>query len=238
MFTSSLSVNEFVLLNDLVIRGSVSGTIAYREEAVTLEAEGLQSKLLTSRQQQILSLAFTRLQDSAARLGADGVIGVQVIKQLLENKVWECTVSGTAISGMNSAGGERPFLCTLSGQEVWALKQSGSRPIGVAYGVSSYFQKSHQRVEQKVGLQINVERSDFTRGLYAARKYALTALMKAGEKLNAEGVLAVQITTKRTRHPESGISQGMLIEFAALGTAVVSQETHHFGIDYAQPLTD
>lgn len=209
-----------------------------RQDSSRLLAANKSTKSLVDRRQKIMESALTRLKKNAADIGADGVIGVEVLNEQLEKTVWKCSVTGTAVSGIVSEKKKQPIVCTLTAQEYWALQQHGFHPVGLAYGVSTYFQKSHERVERKVAQNCNIERADFTRGLYAARKYALAALSKEAVKLNADGVIAIHTTAEQTLSREFGITHGMLIEFKALGTAIVAAGPDTLTIDYALSLSD
>ena len=231
-------MNEFVLSGDLKILGSVSGIIVSRQDGPSLLEASQSTKSFVDRRQKIMESALTRLKKNAADIGADGVIGVEVLNEQLEKTVWKCSVTGTAVSGIVSEKKKQPIVCTLTAQEYWALQQNGYQPVGLAYGVSTYFQKSHERVERKIARNCNTERADFTRGFYAARKYALAALSKEAVKLNADGVIAIHTTAEQTLSREFGITHGMLIEFKALGTAIVAAGPDTLKVDCALSLSD
>ncbi len=239
LFVSLLSVNEFVLNSDLSALGVATGSIVYSAAEEEYPAVSQVMKSATRRKTQVLRAAYDGLEKQAGRLGASGVIGIRLTHQSLEKELWEYTVQGTAVTGCASGLNGRPFTCTLSAQEYFALTATGYRPVGIALGVSVYYQKFHQRVQQKVaGSGQNVERSDFTRGLYTARRNALMALEAEATQLKAAGVLGIKTEIARKLDRQGQTSQGMMIEFTALGTAIVADGNDTLAIDYAMPLSE
>lgn len=239
MFVSRLSVNEFVLAPRLTVLGVVGGSVVYHAREGECPESSRVMKGMTRDRTFVLRAAYDRLEKQAHRLGASGVIGIRITHREIALDVWEHSVQGTAVGGCASGTGGRPFTCTLTGQEYWALTAGGYRPVGVALGVCVYYQKFHQKVQQQiVGSGQNVERSDFTRGIYTARRNALIALEAEAAALGAAGVLGISVTTKRTLNRKGRTSQGMMIEFTALGTAVAASGSDVPAIDYALSLKD
>jgi len=237
LFISRLSVSEFVLNPQLTVLGVVAGTVVYHPREDECPAASRPMKGMTRARTQILQAAYDRLEKQAHRLGASGVIGIHATHNALTEDLREHTVLGTAVGGCASGAGDRPFTCTLSGQDYFALTAAGYRPVGVALGVCVYYQQYHQRVQQEIaGSGQNVERSDFTRGLYTARRSALAALEAQAVALGAAGVLGITVETKRTLNRQGQTSQGMMIEFTAIGTAVVALGGAVPAIMYAMPL--
>lgn len=223
MFVSRLSVSEFALHPELTILGTVSGSIAYLAGEEEPPEVSRVLKGLTRKRTDLIRTAYARMEEQAVRLNASGVIALHETRREVAPKIWEHSVQGTAVqTGAVRAKGERPFLTTFSGQDYFALTAAGCRPVGIALGVCVYYQKFHQRVQQKISdTKQNVERSDFTRGLYTARHHAMTALEAEAAALNAAGVLGITVTTERTLREVGRVNVGMTIEFTALGTAVV-----------------
>ena len=223
MFLSRLSVSEFALHPELTLLGTVSGSIAYLAGEEEPPEVSRVLKGLTRKRTDLIRTAYARMEEQAVQRNASGVIGLHETRREIAPEVWEHSVQGTAVqTGAARAKGERPFLTTFSGQDYFALTAAGYRPVGIALGVCVYYQKFHQRVQQKISdTRQNVERSDFTRGLYTARQNAMTALEANAAALNAAGVLAITVSTERRLHRPGRDSLGMTIEFTALGTAVV-----------------
>lgn len=239
MFASRLSVNEFVLHPELTMLGTVSGSIAYHagEDEEPPEVSRV-LKGLSRKRTDLIRTAYARMEAQAITLKASGVIGLHETRREIAPEVWEHSVQGTAVqTGAAKAKGERPFLTTFTGQDYVALTAAGYRPVGIALGVCVYYQKFHQRVQQKISdTKQNAERSDFIRGLYAARRNALTALEAEATALNAAGVLDITVTTERTLREVGRVNVGTTIEFTALGTAVIEIGSDVLTIEHAMPL--
>lgn len=237
MFISRLSVSEFVLNPHLTVLGVVAGTVVYQAREDECPESSRPMKPMTRARTRVLQAAYDKLEKQAHRLGASGVIGIHTTHNALTEDLREHTVLGTAVGGCAPGASGRPFTCTLSGQDYFALTAAGYRPVGVALGVCVYYQQYHQRVQHAIaGSGQNVERSDFTRGLYTARRNALSALEAQAAALGAVGVLGITVETRRTLNRQGQASQGMMIEFTAIGTAVVASGGDLPPIGYAMPL--
>ena len=238
MFVSRLSVNEFVLAPHLTVLGVAAGSVVYALPEQECPESSRAMKGMTRNRTQVLRAAHDRLEKQAARQGAAGVVGIRITHREVAENLWEYSVQGTAVGGCAAGMGGRPFTCTLNGQDYFALTAAGYRPVGVALGVCVYYQRFHQRVQQEIaGSGQNVERNDFTRGLYTARHNALLALGAEATALGAAGVLGISVEAKRTLDRKGRTSQGMMIEFTALGTAAVVSGSHTPPVDYSLPLT-
>ena len=244
LFVSGLTINEFVLSPDFTVLGVAAGNVVYPTgENEYPESSRIMTTLTRSRTK-VLRAAYDRMQDEAKRMGASGVIGTQLSQREIARDLWEQTAQGTAVSLRSSAPDQQPFVCTLTGQDYFALTTAGCRPLGVALGVCIYYQKYHQRIQAKItgsGTMPqgqNAERSDFTRGIYTARRNALIALEAEAAALGADGVLGITVTTRRTLESRQKTSQGMLIEFTAIGTAIAADHPSTLTLDYGLPLID
>src|SRR4051794_32237922 len=137
VFTSDLSVNEFVLTTQTGFEplGLVMGTCIYHV--------GIQpAKWSVSQELQVLSqamykcreLAMARMESEADALGADGVIGVQIrsLNYMSAAGVLESVPTGTAVKSTNGQNYRtpqgRPFTSHLSGQDFWTLHRHGYLP--------------------------------------------------------------------------------------------------------------
>ncbi|MGI4792074.1 MAG: heavy metal-binding domain-containing protein [Janthinobacterium lividum] len=201
-------------------------------------------KTLTRSRTKILRTAYGRMQDEAKRLGASGIIGSHISQREIAEDLWEYSLQGTAVGSCPSRPDKQPFVCTLSGQDYYSLTTAGYRPVGVALGVCIYYQKYHQRVQQKITSSgaipqgQNAERSDFTRGIYTARRYAMAELEAEASALGAIGVLGVSVTAQRTLNRQYGTTEGMMIDFTVMGTAIAHASSSPLSFDYCMPLTD
>src|SRR5271167_2261626 len=227
LFTSDLSVNEFLLVKQAGFDpvGLVVGSSIYhigiqlagwkRSQELTVLSEAMYG----ARQ-----LAMTRMEEEADELGADGVVGVRLDIGRYEwgQDMAEFIAIGTAVKHregkLHRAPSGRPFTSDLSGQDFWALLQTGHRPVGMVMG-SCVFHVAHQSWRQSIGnTGRNVELPNFTRALYDARELAMERMQAEALEAKAEGIVGVHIEEK---------SHGWgshVIEFFAIGTAIIPAE--------------
>jgi uncharacterized protein YbjQ (UPF0145 family) len=249
-FTSNLSVNELALSVSEGVQplGQVMGSTIYHigwqyspiyqsVELITLSQAHYHARLL----------ALSRLQQEARLLGAHGIIGVRLERQAYEwgANLLEFAAYGTAVSLPDIPVPEHPFVCALSGQEFYALRRGGFFPVGFAFGTCTYYHVasySTQWVNQGGifggGMQ-NIELTDYTQAVYLARHAAMSRLGEEAARVSAEGVVGVTIEDSiRTYEVEINDQKrrDLIVEFTALGTAIVSAGTDTLNIDYALPL--
>ncbi|MFE5620599.1 heavy metal-binding domain-containing protein [Streptomyces virginiae] len=228
LFTSDLTVNEFLLVREAGFRplGLVLGSSVYH---VGLQlgrwSKNQELTKLSQAMYQARELAMSRMEAEAAALGADGIVGVRLDIEFKEfgSDIAEFIAVGTAVKAdgadpgpggtwLNNKG--RPFTSDLSGQEFWTLIRAGYAPLDLVMGTCVYH-VAHQRLTQMLGnAGRNVEIEPFTQALYDARELAMSRMRAEGEALEAEGIVAVQL--KQHTHGWGGHTT----EFFALGTAV------------------
>ena len=182
----------------------------------------------TSREVQTLTqamyaareLAMSRMEEEAAVLGADGVVGVRLDVGFYEwgRGTAEFLALGTAVSAEDGGNWKtpagKPFTSDLSGQDFWTLLQAGHAPLGLVMGTCVYH-VAHQGMFQAMGnVGQNKEMPNFTQALYEARELAMERMQDEAKKVGAEGIVGVQIQEK------SHIWGSHTIEFFAMGTAV------------------
>jgi uncharacterized protein YbjQ (UPF0145 family) len=223
LFTSDLSVNEFLLIKEVGFHplGFVMGSSIYhtglqtRRWGTSQELTKLSEAMYNARE-----LAMTRMEEEATKLGADGVVGVRLDVNYYEwgNDAAEFIAFGTAVkaedgrSYLNKAG--KPFTSDLSGQDFWTIMQTGHVPQGLVMGNCVYhiahrgFFKALSTVGQ------NVELPNFTQALYEARELAMTRMQDEADRLGASGIVGVRLEEKSHQWGSH------TIEFLALGTAV------------------
>ena len=89
-------------------------------------------------------LAMTRMEEEAAELGADGVVGVRLDVNYYEwgKDAAEFIAVGTAVKAENGVSYRnklgKPFTSDLSGQDFWTLMQTGHIPQGLVMGTCVY----------------------------------------------------------------------------------------------------
>jgi uncharacterized protein YbjQ (UPF0145 family) len=220
LFTSDLSVNEFLLIRHAGFRplGLVLGSSIYRI--------GLKSRIRTgngemrSLSQAMYSArerAMTRMEAEADLLGADGVIGVRLAVRMHDfgKHLIEFVAIGTAVSAEESGDWRtpagKPFTSDLSGQDFWALLQTGYAPRGLVLGTCVYH---IGRLSSASRVGRTTELSNFSQGMYAAREAAMARMESEAEALDAEGIVGVDI--EESNH----VWGSHVIEFLAIGTAV------------------
>jgi uncharacterized protein YbjQ (UPF0145 family) len=223
LFTSDLSVNEFLLVKEAGFhpRGLVVGSSIYH---IGFQAKGWSSsrevQTLTQAMYAARELAMSRMEEEAAVLGADGIVGVRLDVGFYEwgRGTAEFLALGTAVSAEDGGNWKtpagKPFTSDLSGQDFWTLLQAGHAPLGLVMGTCVYH-VAHQGMFKAMGnIGQNKEMPNFTQALYEARELAMERMQDEAKKVGAEGIVGVQIQEK------SHIWGSHTIEFFAMGTAV------------------
>jgi uncharacterized protein YbjQ (UPF0145 family) len=230
IFTSDLSVNEFLLVREAGFRplGLVLGSSIYhvgyqfRRWGKSMELDTLSQAMYHARE-----LAMTRMEAEADQLGADGIVAVRLEIDFKEfgSDLAEFVAIGTAVKAdeahARTPGGFEwrnvkglPFTSDLSGQDFWTLVQAGYAPLGMVMG-SCVYHIAHQRMGQKMAVMgTNTEIVQFTEALYEARELAMSRMQAEAEELQAEGIVGVQLLS--LPHQWGGHTT----EFFAIGTAV------------------
>jgi uncharacterized protein YbjQ (UPF0145 family) len=229
IFTSDLSVNEFLLVREVGFRplGLVLGSSIYHVGLqVGRWGKNQELDVLSQAMYHARELAMSRMEAEAQALKADGVVGVRLDVELKEfgADIAEFIAVGTAVQAEDGAGGGGvkewrnnkglPFTSDLSGQDFWTLIRAGYAPLGMVMG-SCVYHIAHQRIGNKMGnIGRNVELEQFTQALYDARELAMARMQAEAESLHAEGIVGVQLR----QHSHTWGSH--TTEFFAIGTAV------------------
>lgn len=226
LFTSDLSVNEFLLVRQAGFRpvGLVLGSSVYHvgiqvgKWSQNMELDKLSQAMYHARE-----LAMTRMEAEAEALGADGVVGVRLEIDFKEygNDLAEFVAVGTAVvadaapptgTWRNAKG--LPFTSDLSGQDFWTLIQAGYAPLGLVMG-SCVYHIAHRGMRSGISTWgANTEIPQFTEALYDARELAMGRMQAEAEALSAEGIVGVQLLSLPHRWG------GHTTEFFAIGSAV------------------
>jgi uncharacterized protein YbjQ (UPF0145 family) len=229
IFTSDLSVNEFLLVREAGFRplGLVLGSSIYHV-GLQIGRWGRNQELdvLSQAMYHARELAMSRMEAEAQALSADGVVGVRLDVEMKEfgSDIAEFIAVGTAVLAEEGAGGggvtnwknnkNLPFTSDLSGQDFWTLIRAGYAPLGMVMG-SCVYHIAHQKFGQKISnTGRNVELEQFTQALYDARELAMSRMQAEAEALHAEGIVGVQLR----QHSHTWGSH--TTEFFAIGTAV------------------
>jgi uncharacterized protein YbjQ (UPF0145 family) len=241
LFTSDLSVNEFLLIKQAGFDpvGLVVGSSIYH---IGIQVAGWKKSqemtVLSEAMYGARQLAMTRMEEEADQLGADGVVGVRLDIGRYEwgQDMAEFIAIGTAVKHregvLHRAPNGRPFTSDLSGQDFWTLLRTGHRPVGMVMGSCVYHVAHRGMLKSMAQTGRNVELSNFTQALYDARELAMERMQSEAQTLSAEGIVGVDLQEK---------SHGWgshTIEFFAVGTAIVPSENHDGKIEAPTQVLD
>ena len=167
LFTSDLSVNEFLLVREAGFRplGLVLGSSIYHVGLqVGRWSQNMELDTLSQAMYHARELAMTRMEAEADALGADGIVGVRLEIEFKEfgNDLAEFIAVGTAVKSDDNANWRndenKPFTSDLSGQDFWTLIQAGYAPLGMVMG-SCVYHIAHQGALKAMG-NVGQERRD------------------------------------------------------------------------------
>ena len=223
MFTSDLSVNEFVLVEDAGFTpvGLVVGSSIYHVGfQMARWKSSRELDVLTQAMYHARELAIGRMEAEANALGADGIVGVRLDIRFYDwgRNLAEFIAIGTAVKGPAKATWKTPaglpFTSDLSGQDFWTLLQAGKRPLALVLG-NCVYHVAHRGMLHAAGTAYrNVELPNFTQALYSARELAMQRMQAEARAVGATGIVGVQISEK------NHVWGHHAIEFLALGTAI------------------
>ncbi|MDQ1749479.1 MAG: hypothetical protein QOE71_535 [Pseudonocardiales bacterium] len=227
VFTSDLSVNEFLLVREAGFRplGLVMGSSIYHIGAqFSSYNQSMELGVLTQAMYHARELAMSRMRAEAFALGADGIVGVRlkVIGMQLGEHIAEFTAIGTAVkaeSDNEARGGWRdatggPFTSDLSGQDFWTLIEAGYAPLGLVMGTCVYHMAQQGLRQMWRNMGQNAEIPQYTQGIYDARELAMGRMQAEARNHRAEGIVGVQLTE------HNHVWGYHTTEFFAIGTAV------------------
>ncbi|HVZ22365.1 MAG TPA: heavy metal-binding domain-containing protein [Vicinamibacterales bacterium] len=226
LFTSDLSVSEFLLVEDVGFDpvGLVMGSSVYHLGFQAPKVGNCELQTLSEAMYAARDLAMTRMEEEADQLGADGIIGVrlEVGRHEWGADMCEFIAIGTAVKHsagvLHRAPSGRPFTSDLSGQDFWTLIRCGQRPVGLVMGSCVYHVGRRGFIQTTVQMGRNAEMANFTQALYDARELAMGRMQAEAEQAQARGIVGVQIQ----EHNHTWGSH--TVEFFAIGTAVVRAE--------------
>jgi uncharacterized protein YbjQ (UPF0145 family) len=230
LFTSDLSVNEFLLVRASgfdpvgLVMGSSIYHIGFQFSRVFQNQE---MEVLTQAMYHARELAMSRMEEEADVLGADGIVGVRLDVNRYDwgSDLVEFMAIGTAIRHRQGeryrTPDNRPFTSDLSGQDFWTLLRTGYRPISLVMGTCVYH-VAHQGIMQALSqIGRNVEMQNYTQALYDARELALARMQTEAEADGAEGIVGARVQ-------ENNHGWGThVIEYFAIGTAITSTGADH-----------
>jgi uncharacterized protein YbjQ (UPF0145 family) len=203
VFTSDLSVSEYVLLGEAGFEplGFVVGSSIYHI-GIQIARWGQNQELgvLTQAMYNARELAMSRMEAEASHLNADGIVGVQL---RLQAYVWgqdvlEFIATGTAVKAITGSGAHRTpagnaFTSDLSAQDFFRLLAGGAVPVSFVLGTCVYH-IAHQSVMQTLRQAgQNQEMPQFTQGIYEARELALSRMQAEATEAQASGIVGVNV---------------------------------------------
>jgi uncharacterized protein YbjQ (UPF0145 family) len=231
VFTSDLSVSEYVLLGEAGFEplGFVCGSSIYHIGVqISRWSQNQELTVLTQAMYSARELAMARMRAEADHLAADGIVGVQLRMQMY---AWgegclEFVATGTAVRHLTGQGAHRApdgraFTSDLSAQDFFRLLAAGAVPVAFVLGTCVYH-IAHQGVMQTLRQAgRNQEMLQFTQGVYEARELALSRMQAEATEARSSGIVGVTVDVKNHVWGQHAT------EFLATGTAVRRLSEEH-----------
>jgi uncharacterized protein YbjQ (UPF0145 family) len=224
VFTSDLSVSEYVLLGEAGFEplGFVVGSSIYHVGLqVGRWGQNQELVVLTQAMYSARELAMSRMQAEADHLGADGIVGVQLKMQMYAwgQEVLEFIATGTAVRHLTGEGAHRApdgraFTSDLSAQDFFRLLAAGAVPVAFVLGTCVYHIAHQGAIQSLRQAGRNQEMVRFTEGVYEARELALARMQSEATQARASGIVGVTVEVK------SHVWGEHATEFLATGTAI------------------
>ena len=231
VFTSDLSVSEYVLLNEAGFEplGFVVGSSIYHIGIqVARWGQNQELTVLSQAMYSARELAMSRMQAEADQLGADGVVGVNL---RVQNYAWgqgvlEFIATGTAVRAIDRQGAHRApngraFSSDLSAQDFYRLLAAGSVPVAFVLGTCVYHIAHQSAMQSLRQAGVNQEMVVFTQGIYEARELSLSRMQAEATQAGATGIVGVTVAVHNHVWGEHAT------EFFATGTAIRSLDPSH-----------
>ena len=224
VFTSDLSVSEYVLLGEAGFEplGFVVGSSIYHVGLqVSRWGRNQELQVLTQAMYSAREFAMARMRAEADHLDADGIVGVQLRMQMYAwgQSCLEFVATGTAVRHLTGQGAHRApdgraFTSDLSAQDFFRLLAAGAVPVAFVLGTCVYH-IAHQGVLQTLRQAgQNQEMMQFTQGVYEARELALGRMQAEATHARSSGIVGVTVEVKNHVWGEHAT------EFLATGTAI------------------
>lgn len=235
-WTSTLSVAEWLLSAKYKFRplgmvmGSCFSHIGYAKSDLRGSWSSGEFTVIARAIRDSRSKALDRMAMEAQEMGANAIIGVRVDSKSpgYFGHDTEFTAFGTAIAidGIETHG--RPLLCTVQGQDLAKLLMQSALPVGLALGVSVYYQYTTWRDGRSEYSWFNQELSSMTEAVYAARHNAMADMVRDARSYGGNGILAHDTTFKvyeiEVERAENDERTDHILEVVSMGTVVSSQK--------------
>jgi uncharacterized protein YbjQ (UPF0145 family) len=224
VFTSDLSIDEFLLLENLGFDPIefVMGTSVYHigwQPQARMRSQEL--NVLTSAMYQARENAMTRMQAEADAVKADGVVGVRLEwrQHGLSAEHIEFIAVGTSVRYNKEPGryrrpDGRAFTSHLSGQDLYKLASAGYAPVAFVLGNCVYHVAAQGFMQTLKQMGRNIEMPQWTQAYYESREIAMSRMQAEAERDGASGVVGVNFTASEW------VWGAHTIEFYTSGTAV------------------
>ena len=231
VFTSDLSVSEYVLLGEVGFEplGFVIGSSIYHVGLqVGRWSQNQELQVLTQAMYNARELAMARMRSEADHLGADGIVGVQLRMQMYAwgQSVLEFIATGTAVRAMAGTGAHRApdgtaFTSDLSAQDFFRLLAAGAVPVAFVLGTCVYHIAHQSAMQALRQAGQNQEMVQFTQGVYEARELALSRMQAEATQASSSGIVGVNVAVSNHVWGEHAT------EFLATGTAIRRLSEEH-----------
>jgi uncharacterized protein YbjQ (UPF0145 family) len=208
LFTSDLSVPEFVLARDAKcepISQVMGSSIFHVGQIADYKGKTAEITVISDAHRASRRAALDRLAEEAALVGADAVVGVHLRDRMITmgsrgkggddgGEVLEFTVVGTAVSApwVTHPPGEA-IITDLSGQDLWALAQDGFEPCGFFFEFCRYHV---WHVAQAVSRGRCVEIDMASDAVEQARSIAANKLLRQAAQHQAEFVIGSDVSVE------------------------------------------
>jgi uncharacterized protein YbjQ (UPF0145 family) len=175
---------------------------------------------------QAFSAAAARLRRECVAVDGIGVVGVRVEVTVQPQHV-DVALTGSAIRARGTTrratpSGD-PFLSDLSARDFTLLVASGWAPVGLAFGATFVFAPRRSAGAALRQSSQNVELTNFTEAMYAAREGAMELMQHSALAMGAQGIVAVQVQEGPMRFASHAVG------FVAWGTSVrLVAEAHRY----------
>ena len=224
VFTSDLSVSEYVLLGEAGFEplGFVVGSSIYHVGVqVGRWSQNQELQVLSQAMYNARELAMARMQAEADHLGADGIVGVELRMQMYAwgQEVLEFVATGTAVKAIGGTGAHRApngraFTSDLTAQDFFRLLAAGAVPVAFVLGTCVYHIAHQSAMQALRQAGQNQEMVQFTQGVYDARELALSRMQAEADQAGASGIVGVSVGVSNHVWGEHAT------EFLATGTAI------------------
>ncbi|HWE55529.1 MAG TPA: heavy metal-binding domain-containing protein [Acidimicrobiales bacterium] len=138
--------------------------------------------------------AAERIGTECAGADAAGVVGVRVDVTIERHAVYVVLVGTAVAPSTGRVGLGRPFVSDLSGQDFALLHNAGWEPCGLAHGAAFVYAPRRSAADAISQTRQNVELTNFTEAIYAARESAMARAQSSALGLGANGIVAVQVS--------------------------------------------